>query len=295
MSVDAVERLDARADRNAHRRNERAFSWPTVSSAPSSPYGWRSRTSTRPWRVSYSAAILRGFTLGALRCGRIIERSGISASMPPSLVWSSPRPRPCRSWSDRSWLRPARRRWVRLRRALHHDRELAQRKGPAIGARAGLLALHGRHVRRPSDGTAADRPGQDRDSSTIQCDRLPVRRGAGHGEHHPGRAAQGDHRREAALRPANARGPRRGHRLRVKRPRQRLVLRARSGVDAGRGHRTRDDRAVHACGRARRARIPDPGRPVVGPLRPAHRAGRPRLRLRGHRRRPGPFCRTRCR
>jgi hypothetical protein len=42
-----------------------------------------------------------GFTLGALRCERIIERVGHIAPTPLSQGWSSPRPRSCRCLSDR--------------------------------------------------------------------------------------------------------------------------------------------------------------------------------------------------
>ena len=94
---------------------------------------------------------------------------------------------------------------------------------------------------------------------------------------------QAGRRRDAALWPALARGTRRGHRLRAERTHHQRVLRAGSGVDAGRGHRARDDRTVHARGRAWRPRVPGPGRPALGPLRPAHRTGRARLRLRRHR------------
>ena len=60
------------------------------------------------------------------------------------------------------------------------------------GARAGLLGLHGRDVRCVCGVTTPDRPGRDRNSSTIQCDRRPVRGGAGHAEHAPGRTTPVD-------------------------------------------------------------------------------------------------------
>ena len=47
-----------------------------------------------------------------------------------------------------------------------------------------------------------------------------------------------------------ARSTRRGRRRRVEWAHQQLILRARSGLDAGRGHRPRDDRNVHAGGGA---------------------------------------------
>ena len=101
---------------------------------------------------------------------------------------------------------PAGGRRLRLRQALHHNRELAQRKGPAGGARADLFDLHGRHVPRPRAGTALDWAGRDRDGRTVQRDRRSVRRGIGHGEHDAGRATPVDRRRNAALRRARARG-----------------------------------------------------------------------------------------
>jgi hypothetical protein len=123
-----------------------------------------------------------------------------------------------------------------MRRGLCHDRELAQRQGTAVAARAGLLALHGRHLLGSRGGTAPDHLDRGQRGSTIQCNRRPVRRGARHGEHDPGRAAAHGRHREAALWPAGARGTGCGHRLRGERARQQRVLRARSGVDAGRWH-----------------------------------------------------------
>ena len=92
----------------------------------------------------------------------------------------------------------------------------------------------------------------------------------------------------AALRPAFPRGARRGRRLRAERAHRQRFLRARSGMDAGQGHRTPDNRTVHARGRAWRPGIPGAGWPALGPLRPAHRAGRTRRRLRRRRSRLGP-------
>ena len=53
---------------------------------------------------------------------------------------------------------PAGSRRLRLRRALHHNRELAQRQGRAGGARTDLFDLHGRHVPRPRAGTRTIAP-----------------------------------------------------------------------------------------------------------------------------------------
>ena len=90
-----------------------------------------------------------------------------------------------------------------------------------------------------------------------------------------------------ALRAAPARRPRRRRRLRAERGYHQRVLCARAGLDAGRGYRTVDDRILHARGRARWPRLPGSGRPILGPIRPAHRAGGAWPRLRGHRRRRG--------
>ena len=76
-----------------------------------------------------------GFTLGALRCGRIIERSRTHPCL-CRLSWPGRR-------SNRGYADPDRTvvldvsacdRRYRRRRSLCHDRELAQRQGPAIGA-----------------------------------------------------------------------------------------------------------------------------------------------------------------
>ena len=99
-----------------------------------------------------------------------------------------------------------------------------------------------------------------------------------------------------------ARSTRRGRRRRVEWAHQQLILRACSGLDAGRRHRARDDRNVHAGGGARWARVPGSDRPALRPLRPAYRAGRARPWLRGRRHRSGPSaalpagpCRWSCR
>ena len=60
-----------------------------------------------------------------------------------------------------------------------------------------------------------------------------------------------------------------GYRLRGQRDHRQHLLRARAGVDAGRGHRTNNDRAVHARGSARRACVSRPGRAAFRPVRPA--------------------------
>ena len=70
--------------------------------------------------------------------------------------------------------------------------------------------------------------------------------------------------------------------LRLERARRWCLLRARSGVDAGSGHPTRDHRAVYARGCAWRICFPNTGRSPLRPVRPPHRAGIPRSRLCGH-------------
>ena len=102
-----------------------------------------------------------GFTLGALRCGRIIERVGhirayaafaglvvaATAAM-PLLVGPLP--------------------WLVLRAVVGFGcaglfvttESWLNAKAAAVGARAGLLDLHGRHLPRPRGGTAPDRPGR---------------------------------------------------------------------------------------------------------------------------------------
>ena len=146
----------------------------------------------RPWRAWCSAAI-SPVSLWA-HCGADGSSSGSGTSAPmlhSAASWSR-RQRPCRSGWAVPMAAAARGHRVRLLRDLRHDRELAQRQGPAVRTRTDLLGLHGRHFPGPCGWTAHDRPRADRDGYAIQCDRLPVRRGAGHGEHDQGRAAPDD-------------------------------------------------------------------------------------------------------
>ena len=141
-----------------------------------------------------------GLTLGALRCGRIIERIGhirayaafagmvvaATAAMPllaGSLVLAG----------------AARGHRVRLLRDLRHHRELAECQGAAVRTRAGIFGLHGRHVRGPRTRTTADRPDRHRFSRTVQRHSGAFRHPAGHGEHKPGRAAADNHFGQASL------------------------------------------------------------------------------------------------
>ena len=71
--------------------------------------------------------------------------------------------------------------------------------------------------------------------------------------------------------------------LRLERARGWYLLRARSGVDAGSGHPTGDHRAVYARGCAWRICFPNTGRSPLRPARPTHRAGIPQFRLCRHR------------
>ena len=118
-----------------------------------------------------------GFTVGAVRCGRIIERIGhirayaafaglvvaATAAM-PLLVGPLP--------------------WLVLRAVVGFGcaglfvatESWLSRQGPAVRARTRLLALHGRHVHCPCTRTAPDRPGTDRNGGPVQRHRRPFRR-----------------------------------------------------------------------------------------------------------------------
>ena len=108
------------------------------------------RVATEDFGPTLSGLVLSsyfaGFTLGALRCERIIERVGhirAYAAFAGMVVAAT-------ACGHRFW----------LLRSFHRHRELAQRQGRASSARADLLSLHVRHVSRSCVGTAADRPRQ---------------------------------------------------------------------------------------------------------------------------------------
>ena len=102
-----------------------------------------------------------GFTLGALRCGGIIDRIGhirayaafgglvvaATAAMP---VWVAHSHGCCCAGSSGSAVLD-----------LRHYRELAQRQGPIVRTRTGFLGLDGRHLPGPGGWTAHDRPRSD--------------------------------------------------------------------------------------------------------------------------------------
>ena len=70
---------------------------------------------------------------------------------------------------------------VRLRRHFRHDRELVERKGPAIRARTSFLDLYGRHVPCHRAGPALDSPSGYHGGGIVQCDRRTVRCSTDHG------------------------------------------------------------------------------------------------------------------
>ena len=76
------------------------------------------------------------------------------------------------------------------------------------------------------------------------------------------RTASRDRARNSAFRPAHPCCASRRGRLPGGRARERRLLRPRPGVDAGRRHCARHDRDLHARGGARRARIPSSDRPA---------------------------------
>ena len=207
-----------------------------------------------------------GFTLGALRCGRIIERIGhirayaafgglaaaATAAMPflvgplPWLVLRAVVGFGCAGLfiATESWLNA---------KAPPESRGRVfslYMVGTFVALAVGQLLIGSSDVESP------------RPFNAIVA--LFARR-ARHGEHDPGGAAAGDRRADASLRTAHAGRAGRRRRLRAERDDRRHVLRARTGVDAGRGDRPLDDRALHVRGRARRAPLPGSGRAAVGP------------------------------
>jgi hypothetical protein len=93
------------------------------------------------------------------------------ARTPHLPAWSPP---PCHHAAPRRIARlgdPARDRWLRLCRDFRHNRELADRKGPAIRARTGLLDLYGRHVPSSCAGPAFDSSSGYQGGGIVQCDR----------------------------------------------------------------------------------------------------------------------------
>ena len=108
-----------------------------------------------------------GFTLAAMRCGRIIERIGHIRAYAAFAGWSSPRPQPCRSWSERC---PG---WCCARSSA------SAAPGPSSRPKVGSMprpsrrsagassGLHGRHVRCPSSEAAPNWSGQNRDDGAF--------------------------------------------------------------------------------------------------------------------------------
>ena len=90
---------------------------------------------------------------------------------------------------------PARDRRLRMCRDFCHDRELADRKGPAIRTRTSFLDLYGRHVPGSRAGPAFDCTSGYQGGGIVQCDRRTVRCGTGHGYRGPSRATPSEHAR----------------------------------------------------------------------------------------------------
>ena len=211
-----------------------------------------------------------GFTIGALRCGRIIERVGHIRAYAAfaGLVVAATAAMPLLS-RPAAVAGPARDHRVRLRRAFRHDRELAQRQGQPSERGRSVLDLHGRHLPGPRVGTAPDRPGQDRDRRHLSTRSSPCS---------PWRwCIVSTTRAEPPRATAVARLP--YGQLSRAAP-VAVAGCALSGLITssfyalvpawmqGEQHRTRDHRALHAGRRARRTGVPDSGRPAFGPARP---------------------------
>ena len=192
-SAVAIETV-CRCGRSGRSSSPRAsYNSPTASSAPSSHCEWQSRASTRPaW---CSAPISPASPWVRLRCSRIIERIGhirayaAFAGLVAAADCHHAAPGRIARLGD-----PARDHWLRLCRDFRHNRELADRKGPAIRARAGLLDLYGRHVPGSCAGPAFDSPSGYQGGGIVQCDRRTVRCGTDHGYHGPSRATPSERR-----------------------------------------------------------------------------------------------------
>ncbi len=96
------------------------------------------------------------------------------------------------------------------------------------------------------------------------------------------RATTSDRCGRTALWRAHTRGTHRRGGLHLERAHWRRLLRARSSVDARSGHRASYHRAVYARGGAGRICFPNTGRPPVRPCRPPHGGGSTRSWLRVH-------------
>ena len=181
-------RYTRRSERSSSRRA--SSSSPTASSAPSSPCGSRSRTSARPWPVSCSAATSPASRSARCAADGSSSGSGTSAPMPPSPAWSSPRPRPCRSWSERcpGWSLRAVVGFGCAGLFVTTESWLNAKAQPAERGRVFSIYMVGTFLALAVGQLLIGRA-RDRDGGAVQCDRRPVRRGAGHGEHDPGRAA----------------------------------------------------------------------------------------------------------
>src|SRR5215469_18254558 len=139
MRADAVEWVDASADRNAHRRDERH---PTRQRLLYHAHllAGGSREIQRNFGWSDTQQLFRGLYIGSV-AQRRNYRAGRTYSRLCRLCWLGRR-------SDRGDADPDRTKLVgdpscdcrlRLRRSLCHYRELAQREGAAVGAWPGLL------------------------------------------------------------------------------------------------------------------------------------------------------------
>ena len=193
VESNAADWIDARADRNADHRDQRRSACERLLRHLHLLAGDATRTSARPWPVSCSAAISRASRSAHCGADGSSSGSGTSAPTPPSPAWWSRRLRRCRSWLDRM---P----WLLLRAIIGFgcagifvttESWLNAKAQPSERGRVFSIYMVGTFLAL-AVGTAPDRPRRDRDGDTIQCDRRPVRRGAGHGEHDPGRAAADD-------------------------------------------------------------------------------------------------------
>jgi hypothetical protein len=177
-----------------------------------------------------------GFTLGAVRCGRIIERIGhirayaafagvVIAATVAMPLWVGPLP------------------WLVLRAAVGFgcaglfvttESWLNAKAEPSERGRIFSLYMVGTFIALAL-GQLLIGPGADRNCGPVQRHRSPFRRGAGHGQYNQRRASPSDRRCDDALWPAVPRGTCRGRWLRAERTHRQRVLRACSGVDAKQG------------------------------------------------------------
>ena len=125
-----------------------------------------------------------GFTVGAVFCGRIIDRIGhirVHAAFADLVVAAT----------TATPLLVGPLSWLVLRAVVGFgcaglfvttESWLNAKARPSEGGRPRLLGLHGRHVRCSCTWAASVRTGKGQDGYAVQYHRRPLCRGAGHGE-----------------------------------------------------------------------------------------------------------------